>query len=141
MSNDGTTKCPYCQEVIAEGARKCRFCGEILDSTLRDIENLKSQQANAPYIINNNNNNNNNMAGMGGYPIPPKSRIVYILLALFFGGLGVHNFYAGRSGAGVAQLLITLFLFWLIFPIVIVGIWVIIEMIVVTRDGRGIPFN
>lgn len=26
---------------------------------------------------------------------PAKSRVVCILLALFLGGLGIHNFYAG----------------------------------------------
>ena len=38
-----------------------------------------------------------------------KSRGVYIILGLFFGCLGIHNFYAGRNGVGVAQLLITIF--------------------------------
>lgn len=28
----------------------------------------------------------------------PKSRLAYILMGLFLGGLGVHNFYAGYNG-------------------------------------------
>ncbi len=72
---------------------------------------------------------------------PPKSRVAYILLGLFLGGLGIHNFYAGYAGRGVAQLLITIFTFWLIFPILAIGIWVIIEIIVVNKDARGIPFS
>jgi hypothetical protein len=71
----------------------------------------------------------------------PKSRAVYIVLGLFLGGLGIHNFYAGRNGSGIAQLLITIFTFWLIIPIFIMWLWVIIEVIVVDRDGRGQPMR
>ena len=132
-------KCPYCKELIDADAKKCKACGEIVDPTLRELENLKQQNANNPIIVNNNNNNNNNneapaIAGTR------KSRVTYILLALFLGGLGIHNFYAGRTGCGVGQLLITLFLCWLIFPIFIIWLWVIIEMCVVNKDGNGVPF-
>ena len=71
----------------------------------------------------------------------PKSRIIYILLALFLGGLGIHNFYAGYIGRGVAQLLITLLLFWLIIPLLVVFVWVIVEMIVIDKDAKGVKFN
>ena len=47
----------------------------------------------------------------------PKSRLIYILLALFLGGFGVHNFYAGYTGKGVAQLLLTIPFGILIFPL------------------------
>lgn len=66
-----------------------------------------------------------------------KSRTSYILLGLFLGSLGVHNFYAGYAGRGVAQLLITLFLGWLILPLFFIGLWVIIEVITVKTDARG----
>ena len=67
----------------------------------------------------------------------PKSRAVYIVLALFLGGLGIHNFYAGRIGPGIAQLLIMIFTFWLIIPIFAIWLWVLIEVIVVDKDGQG----
>ncbi len=70
----------------------------------------------------------------------PKNRIIYILLALFLGCFGIHNFYAGYVGRGIAQLLITLFLFWLIVPLLAVWIWVIVEMIVIDKDAKGVRF-
>lgn len=84
-----------------------------------------------------------------GYQSPPmvvqqvvmqqaKSRVAYILLGLFLGGLGIHNFYAGYTGKGVAQLLLTLFLFWTIVVPIGVGIWIIIEVITVDHDSMGV---
>ncbi len=70
-----------------------------------------------------------------------KSRLAYIVLALFFGTLGIHNFYAGRTGSGIFQLLITLFLGWLIVPLFIVVFWVLIEIIAVSKDGNGVAFK
>lgn len=132
-------KCPYCAEMVPAEAKKCKFCGEILDATLRELEMLKQQNnsGNGPIVVNNNNNNNNNN---GSIQYAPKSRTTYIILALFLGGLGIHNFYAGRSGAGIAQLLISLCLGWLIVPAIIVGLWALIEIFVVKTDGRGVPF-
>jgi hypothetical protein len=50
--------------------------------------------------------------------------------------------FSRRSGrSGIAQLLITLLTFWLIVPILIVGIWVLIEVITVKSDAQGLPFN
>ncbi len=70
----------------------------------------------------------------------PKSRTSYILLGIFLGCLGIHNFYAGYQGRGLAQLLVTLFLCWtIIFPF-FVGIWALVEACTVTKDADGIPF-
>ena len=69
-----------------------------------------------------------------------KSRVAYILLGLFLGGLGIHNFYAGYTGKGVAQLLITIFFGWLLFPLAIVGVWILLEIITETKDAHGEPF-
>ena len=137
------TKCPYCLEEIVAGAKKCSHCGEILDPTLRELEQLKSRQnqAQSPIIVSNNNNNNNNNGNGNAAPnMVPKSRLVYILLALFLGALGIHNFYAGFGGRGAVQLLITLLLGWCGIGFIIVGIWVLIEIFVVNTDARGVRF-
>jgi TM2 domain-containing membrane protein YozV len=78
------------------------------------------------------------------------SRLVYILLAIFLGLFGIHNFYAGRYGSGIAQLLINMVLMP-ILGLITLGIalavivpvmmlWVLIEICVVTTDGKGRPF-
>ena len=76
---------------------------------------------------------------MPGYPVlaPPKSRLAYILLGIFIGHLGIHNFYAGRAGAAVTQLMLTLLLFWTIVVPLGIMIWVIIEICTVKTDGKG----
>ena len=74
-------------------------------------------------------------------PYPRKSRLVYILLALFLGTLGIHNFYAGRSGVAIFQCMITLLIGWLVVPLLIVLVWIIFEILAVNKDGGGIPFN
>ena len=67
-----------------------------------------------------------------------KSRLAYILLGLFLGGLGIHNFYAGYTGKGIAQLLITILSGG--FLALVVWIWVIIEICTVTKDAQGVDF-
>lgn len=69
----------------------------------------------------------------------PTSRTVYILVAIFLGYLGIHNFIAGYKGKGLAQLLITLLSFF-IFAI-FVWIWAVIEAIVVKEDANGQDFT
>jgi len=66
---------------------------------------------------------------------PPKIRIAYILLGIFLGGLGIHNFYAGYTGRGVAQLLTTLLTCGVGF--VITWVWSLVEICIVTVDADG----
>ena len=68
----------------------------------------------------------------------PKSRLAYILLAIFLGPLGVHNFYAGYTGKGIAQLLISLISFGFLAPVVF--IWNLVEICTVTKDAQGVDF-
>ena len=67
-----------------------------------------------------------------------KSRVVFILLGLFLGMFGAHNWYAGYSDKALYQLLITLLTFWLILPLFAVAIWVLIEVCTIDRDADGL---
>lgn len=70
-----------------------------------------------------------------------RSRGVYIVLALFLGCLGIHNFYAGRNGIGLVQFVVFVTLFWtLIVPLGLV-ILSVVEVIAVTHDGDGRPMR
>ena len=76
-----------------------------------------------------------------------KSKIAAGLLGLFFGYLGIHNFYLGYTGKAVAQLVLTIispFTFFIIFPIPC--IWGLIEGIMIltggiNTDSNGIPLK
>jgi len=71
-----------------------------------------------------------------------KRRMLYVLLAILIGTLGVHNFYAGRTGSALAQLFLTIGGGLIGLPLALfVLIWNIGEMIAVTTDGEGEPFG
>lgn len=46
--------------------------------------------------------------GQGRAPASGHSRLIAALLAFFFGMLGIHRFYLGRNGSGLAMLLLTI---------------------------------
>ncbi len=72
-----------------------------------------------------------------GY-IPRKSRVVFVLLAIFMGVFGAHNFYAGYNKRGVIQLCITVLTCF--FGSIITGIWAIVEACIIDHDNDGITF-
>ena len=67
-----------------------------------------------------------------------KSRLTYILLGVFLGGLGIHNFYAGYVGRGISQLSLTLLTVWWVFPLIAIWLWVLIEVCTVEKDAKGL---
>lgn len=140
--------CPYCNNPLPPNVSSCPSCGAA-------VRQQPAQQQYAP------------PPPQQQYAPPPppqyaqqqpyappvastKSRVVYIVLGLFLGGLGIHNFYAGRTGAGVAQLIINVVAWGLISTFFlapigvlflgIIGLWVLIEICAVSTDGQGRPF-
>ncbi|MEY4775962.1 MAG: hypothetical protein RL759_475 [Verrucomicrobiota bacterium] len=79
------------------------------------------------------------------YPMPTqgnpnaKDRVAYILLAVFIGHLGIHNFFAGYTSRGVIQLVITIVTCGI--GGIATWIWAIIEAITVTKDANGVDFK
>lgn len=64
-----------------------------------------------------------------------RSKVIALLLAFFLGSFGAHNFYLGRKGIGLTQLILTIVGYALVFvligflPLAIVGIWILVDMI------------
>lgn len=65
-----------------------------------------------------------------------KVRLIYILLALFLGMFGVHNFYAGYVGRGVLQLIFSCTGFLAIVTLILV----IADILTVKQDSLGQKF-
>lgn len=63
--------------------------------------------------------------------VSDKDWLTALLLALFLGGLGVHSFYAGKTGIGIAQLL----------TLGGCGVWALIDFIMIVcgnyKDAEG----
>lgn len=114
---NGNSYCPNCGKETNPNAAVCLNCGCALTNT-------------------------NIVAGENA-----KSKLVAGLLAIFLGGLGIHNFYLGYTQKGVIQLLITLLGSCLFFigPIV-TAIWALVEAIFIFTgkinvDGKGNPLK
>lgn len=71
-----TKRCPFCGEEILLVAKKCRYCGEFLEGEKRS-DNL-----------------------------PKNDILLYVVLALFLGVLGGHNFYKNQRGFGIFKLIL-----------------------------------
>ncbi|MCH5520360.1 TM2 domain-containing protein [Pseudomonas syringae] len=56
-----------------------------------------------------------------------KSTGVAYLLWFFLGGFGGHRFYLGKTGTAVVQLIITLIGCFTLIPLIITGIWLLID--------------
>lgn len=64
-------------------------------------------------------------------------RSTYVLLGLLFGGLGLHNFYAGRTSLAWGQLLFTLALCWTVIVPVVAWLYAFGEVCSVRDDAFG----
>lgn len=90
-----------------------------------------------------------------GLPVPPsaaptyapaygqnsnaKDRVAYVLLAVFLGHLGIHNFFAGYTSRAVTQLLICLLTCGI--GGIVTWIWAIVEACTVEQDANGVRFK
>lgn len=81
-----------------------------------------------------------------------KTRGTYIILAILFGGLGFHNFYAGHVVSGAIKLVLFLITFvmdlstgfYSAFSLVWLAIawfWALVEAFAVKEDIRGNPLH
>lgn len=73
------------------------------------------------------------------YSSTHKSRTSYIVLGIFLGALGVHNFYAGYTGRAVGQLCLTVLT--LGYLGIVSWVWAIVEICIVEKDSTGLRFS
>lgn len=88
-------------------------------------------------------------------PVQKKSRAVFILFGLFFGGLGIHNFYIGRTSTGLWEALIGVIGAGIFGVCIFNGIpynlgslmlgtltlWILWEIFTTTQDAAGNPLK
>lgn len=111
--------------------------------------------------MSNSNDSNQSLIkqNSSGNNISPKSRLVAMLLALFIGSFGAHNFYLGKQSLAISQLIIFLIsmifmfgymstgliIYMAIYTIatLVVGIWVLVDFIFIivgnAKDKDGKP--
>ncbi|MCL2593444.1 MAG: TM2 domain-containing protein [Defluviitaleaceae bacterium] len=94
----------FCSECLVEIKGKM-YCKEDVEKMLSEPQaneqNANQAQPQPQIIINNQNTNQNNQ---GGLQPPYKSKVVAAILCFFFGYLGVHRFYVGKTGTGLLYL-------------------------------------
>lgn len=66
-----------------------------------------------------------------------RSKVIALLLWFFLGGFGIHNFYLGRNGIAITQLVLTIVgvaTSWLLIgfiPLAVVGVWWFVDLIMI----------
>lgn len=99
--------CKNCgQQYVTDEAVMCVKCGAQKGTGYNFCQNCGSQVPPNAYACTN--------CGVSlmqqAMPNPnAKSKLAAGLLGIFLGGWGIHNFYLGNTGRGVAQILVTIF--------------------------------
>ena len=60
------------------------------------------------------------------------NKSLYVLLAIFLGGIGAHKFYAGKTGTGILYLI-----FSITFIPMILSLFSVISVIGIKADENG----
>lgn len=100
--------CPQCGAPIDPNAAECRFCGEKL-AVQQAAQQLHPQQfynqmpQQPQVVIQQMAPQQVYVSGINpAWPI--KSKVAAGILAILFGGLGIHKFYLGKIGMGILYL-------------------------------------
>ena len=151
--------CTNCGKQMPDGQSFCTACGAALqknnsaqqaayqpqssNSQPAPQPNQQMQQVSPPMT---QVNQQTTPVYQGG-EVSDKSKTATALFSIFLGGLGIHRFYVGKVGSGIAMLLLSIFgliLSALIIGVpmlIAVGIWDIVDFIMILcgnfTDGQG----
>lgn len=110
--------CPQCGAPIDPGASECKFCGERLTSQQYQQPQYQQPQYQQPQYQQPQYQQPQYQQPQYQQPQyqqpqymtainpawPVKSKIAAGILAIFFGGMGIHKFYMGKIGMGILYL-------------------------------------
>lgn len=94
-----TNKCPQCGAPISANITECPYCGEAIAPAAPVAPVAPAQPVYQQPVYQQPVNNGVDPS----WPI--KSKVAAGILAIFFGGLGIHKFYLGKVGLGILYLL------------------------------------
>lgn len=125
--------CRNCGKEISEKAAVCVQCGIKKGEGNAYCPNCGNETSSAAAVCLKCGVSLSAASGEG------KSKMTAGLLGIFLGGLGIHNFYLGKTSRAVIQLLLGLFTVGIIS-----GTWGLIEGILILTgsiktDGKGNP--
>ena len=133
-------KCPYCNAPMAAEeewigmACNCPGCGKKI--TIAHPQ--QTQQPTPQYQQNSYTQQPGVNPNSTFYPPQQcKSFIAYLLLAVFLGNLGIHDFYAGYSLKGIIKLLMTLLSCGVLG--IVSFVWALFDICTVRHDANGNP--
>ncbi len=133
--------CKNCGNQLAPDSAVCLNCGVAAGAGTNFCPNCGSQTMQGAAVCTNCG------VALGTAPInnvQGKSKLAAGLLGILLGYLGIHNFYLGNTGKGVAQLLITVLTCGA--GSIVSGIWGLIEGIQIltgsiSTDANGVPLS
>lgn len=130
-------KCGACGFENADGAKFCMGCGSKLDGGAKPVAQAPGNPCpiNVQVVMQGDAGGGSGKGRLLPKERSDKSRTTYTILGVALGFLGVHNFYLGRTGVGVAQLLITLLSFGCLFWVS--WIWAAVDLMTVEYDTDG----
>lgn len=130
--------CSDSNEIITTKKQNLNFMPTISDEvevfgTGDDMVIHKKEKKEEKFNINIVNEQSNNQNVVSGVPYgKPVSKVIYAILGIFFGGLGLHKFYSGKVFQGIMYIVFS----WTFIP-TIIGFFEGILALAKPADAQG----